>query len=137
MTAVATWDKAGLLYHVDDGVAWLRLNRPHRGNAMDHQPGGEGPDGIGLRDALLAAIREASEDNAVKAAVITGTGSTFCAGADLRQPGGFYEIPGATTASSTGGTGCSKRSGAARRRSSQPSTARPWAVGASWPWPAT
>jgi 2-(1,2-epoxy-1,2-dihydrophenyl)acetyl-CoA isomerase len=93
MRDVAAWDQAGLRYEVVDGVAWLRLNRPDRANAMDHYPGGNGPDGMGLRDALLFAIRDASEDPDVKVAVITGNGRTFSAGADLRQPGGALEIP--------------------------------------------
>jgi 2-(1,2-epoxy-1,2-dihydrophenyl)acetyl-CoA isomerase len=90
---VAAWAQAGLLYEVDDGVAVLRMNRPERRNAMDHYPGGAGPSGMGLRDALLEAIHDASEEKAVKVAVITGTGSTFSAGADLRQEGGAFEIP--------------------------------------------
>jgi 2-(1,2-epoxy-1,2-dihydrophenyl)acetyl-CoA isomerase len=48
---------------------------------------------MGLRDALLFAIHEVSEDKAVKVAVITGNGPAFSAGADLRQPGGAIEIP--------------------------------------------
>jgi 2-(1,2-epoxy-1,2-dihydrophenyl)acetyl-CoA isomerase len=48
---------------------------------------------MGLRDALLDAIKDATEDNEVKVAVITGNGKTFSAGADLRQPGGALEIP--------------------------------------------
>jgi 2-(1,2-epoxy-1,2-dihydrophenyl)acetyl-CoA isomerase len=89
---IAAWEKAGLVYEIRDHVAWLRLNRPHRRNAMDHYPGGEGPGGMGLRDALLEAIREATEDNQVKVAVVTGTGSVFSAGADLRQEG-IIQIP--------------------------------------------
>ena len=92
-TDVEDWAAAGLVYEVIDSVGWLRLNRPERRNAMDHYPGGAGPGGMGLRDALLLAIRDASEDKAVKAAVITGTGGVFSAGADLRQPGGAIEIP--------------------------------------------
>ncbi len=97
------WDRAGLIYEVVDSVAWLRLNRPARRNAMDHYPGGAGPGGMGLRDALLSAIRDASEDKGVKAAVITGTGTVFSAGADLRQPGGALEIPEGRRRSSTVG----------------------------------
>ncbi len=78
------WAQAGLLYELSEGVAWLRLNRPDRRNAMDHYPGGQGPHGMGLRDALLEAIRSATEDKAVKVAVITGNGSVFSAGADLK-----------------------------------------------------
>jgi len=90
---LAGWESAGLLYEVADGVAWLRMNRPDRANAMDHYPTGGGLDGMGLRDALLEAIHDATEDKGVKAAVITGSGSTFSAGADLRQAGGALEIP--------------------------------------------
>lgn len=87
------WRQAGLLYEVVDSVAWLRMNRPEARNAMDHYPGGHGPDGMGLRDALLEAIHEATEDKGVKVAVITGNGTAFSAGADLRQRGGPIEIP--------------------------------------------
>jgi len=87
-----SWAQCGLIYEVQDRVAWLRLNRPHRRNAMDHYPGGEGPEGMGLRDALLEAIHEATEDNQVKAAVITGNGPVFSSGADLRQVG-IIQIP--------------------------------------------
>ncbi len=87
------WAQAGLLYEVDDGVATLRMNRPEARNAMDHYPGGQGPDGMGLRDALLFAVHEASQDARIKAAIITGNGRAFSAGADLRQPGGPIEIP--------------------------------------------
>jgi 2-(1,2-epoxy-1,2-dihydrophenyl)acetyl-CoA isomerase len=82
-----------LIYEVMDSVAWLRMNRPERRNALDHYPGGQGPGGMGLRDALLDAIHDASEDKNVKVAVITGNGSAFSAGADLRQKGGALEIP--------------------------------------------
>ncbi len=78
------WAQAGLIYALSEGVAWLRMNRPERRNAMDHYPAGRGPHGMGLRDALLEAIRHATEDKAVKVAVITGNGSVFSAGADLK-----------------------------------------------------
>lgn len=80
---VEEWSTAGLLYDVDEGVAWLRMNRPEKRNALDRP----------LRSALLAAIHEVSEDNEVKAAVITGNGKAFSSGADLTQDGGALEIP--------------------------------------------
>jgi len=90
-TDTEAWAQAGLLYELSEGVAWLRLNRPERRNAMDHYPSGRGPHGMGLRDALLEAIRSATEDKSVKVAVITGNGSVFSAGADLKtEP---IEIP--------------------------------------------
>ena len=51
-TDMDAWAQAGLIYELSEGVAWLRLNRPQRRNAMDHYPGGRGPHGMGLRDAL-------------------------------------------------------------------------------------
>jgi 2-(1,2-epoxy-1,2-dihydrophenyl)acetyl-CoA isomerase len=85
------WAQAGLVYEVSANVAWLRLNRQQRRNAMDHYPCGEGPNGMGLRDALLEAIGDATEDKEVRVAVITGNGSVFSAGADLKSEG--LEIP--------------------------------------------
>jgi 2-(1,2-epoxy-1,2-dihydrophenyl)acetyl-CoA isomerase len=98
-TDMDAWAKAGLNYERVDGVAWLRLNRPQRRNAMDHYPSGQGPNGMGLRDALLEAIRDATEDKSVKVAVITGNGSVFSAGADLKAEG--LEIPVARRRSPT------------------------------------
>jgi 2-(1,2-epoxy-1,2-dihydrophenyl)acetyl-CoA isomerase len=80
---VEEWEAAGLLYEVDDGVAWLRLNRPQKRNAIDRP----------LRNALLAAIHEVSEDPAAKVAVVTANGTAFSSGADLTQEGGPIEVP--------------------------------------------
>ena len=77
------WARADLLYTVEDSVAWLRLNRPARRNAI-HRP---------LRTALLEAINEVGEDPEVRCAVIIGTGSAFSSGADLGQEGGAGEVP--------------------------------------------
>lgn len=84
MTAnIEGWSQAGLDYELEDGIAWLRLNRPEKRNAIDRP----------LRNALLDAIHEVSEDPAVRAAVITGNGKAFSSGADLTQEGGANEIP--------------------------------------------
>lgn len=80
---VDAWGAAGLRYEVDDHVAWLRLDRPEKRNAIDRP----------LRTALLAAIHEVSEDPAVRVAVIIGEGPAFSAGADLTQPDGPIELP--------------------------------------------
>jgi 2-(1,2-epoxy-1,2-dihydrophenyl)acetyl-CoA isomerase len=80
---ISEWDASGLQYRVDDGVAWLRMNRPHKRNAIDRP----------LRSALLEAIHEVSEDPEVKVAVVTGNGSAFSSGADLTQEGGALETP--------------------------------------------
>lgn len=58
----------------DDGaVAVLVLDRPERKNALS----------AALVDDLLAALRAAGDDGNVRAVVITGAGSAFCAGGDL------------------------------------------------------
>ena len=58
--------------------------------------------GVELLDGLRAAIRTANEDTSIRAIVITNEGSTFCAGANLKQRsaekkeakggGGFVEL---------------------------------------------
>jgi 2-(1,2-epoxy-1,2-dihydrophenyl)acetyl-CoA isomerase len=62
-----------LLVTIDRGVARLVLNRPEARNALSP----------GLRDDLLAAIRDCRADDQVRAVLITGAGGAFCAGMDL------------------------------------------------------
>ena len=57
----------------DDGVLLLRLNRPAVFNALDD----------GLSDALAGALETAPSMADVRVVVVTGTGSAFCAGADI------------------------------------------------------
>jgi 2-(1,2-epoxy-1,2-dihydrophenyl)acetyl-CoA isomerase len=84
MDSVERWATSGLEYSVaDDGVAWLRLNRPEKRNAIDRP----------LRTSIIEAVREATEDSAVRCGVITASGPAFSAGADLTQEGGAIEIP--------------------------------------------
>jgi 2-(1,2-epoxy-1,2-dihydrophenyl)acetyl-CoA isomerase len=61
----------------DDGVLTLTLNRPEVHNALDWV----------TREALVAALNEASADLAVRAVLLTAAGDrAFCTGADLRVP---------------------------------------------------
>jgi 2-(1,2-epoxy-1,2-dihydrophenyl)acetyl-CoA isomerase len=57
------------------GVATIRLNRPDSLNALNGQLGAD------LRDAVF----EVSEDDGVRAVVLTGAGRGFSAGADLKD----------------------------------------------------
>lgn len=55
------------------GVAWLRLNRPEKHNAMSAAMIGE----------LTEAAGRLGRDPAVRVVVLTGVGRSFCAGGDL------------------------------------------------------
>jgi enoyl-CoA hydratase/carnithine racemase len=67
---------------VTDGVAVLRLNRPDNLNSWNQQMRGE------LRDAVGALVA----DDALRVAVITGTGRAFSAGEDVRGMKGLAEL---------------------------------------------
>ena len=69
-----------VLCDIEDGVAKLTLNRPHRRNAFTWQMGRE----------LDEWLTKCDADDAVRAIVVTGAGDSFCAGADLgRGPDTF------------------------------------------------
>jgi enoyl-CoA hydratase/carnithine racemase len=67
-------ERTAIAYGVTEGVATLRLDRPERRNAIDD----------GMRAEMIAVLEEAAGDPAVRALVVTGTGSAFCAGGDVR-----------------------------------------------------
>ena len=56
-------------------MATVTLDRPDARNALD----------AALKRELLAAIRAAGRDRAVRALILTGAGPAFCAGQDLRE----------------------------------------------------
>jgi methylglutaconyl-CoA hydratase len=58
-------------------AAWLTLNQPERRNAL----------GADLVDGLRRHLGTAIEDPRVRVIVLTGAGSAFCAGADLKSGG--------------------------------------------------
>ena len=65
--------EAPVLVRRADGIVTLTLNRPAQRNALDPE----------LAGALASAVGSASADRDVRAIVITGAGSAFCAGAKL------------------------------------------------------
>ena len=65
-----------LIYEVDDRVAIITLNRPQRLNAFS----------LALRDEIVAAVKQADEDPAVRVLIITGAGGrAFSAGYDIKE----------------------------------------------------
>lgn len=63
-----------LLYNVRDGIATITLNRPESYNALNLTMGRE----------LFQATLTADEDRSVRCIVVTGAGSAFCAGGDVK-----------------------------------------------------
>ncbi len=59
----------------DGGVATVRLNRPEAMNALD----------VATKVALLTALREVADNEAVRCVVLTGSGRAFCVGQDLKE----------------------------------------------------
>jgi len=73
MADTATKIYEDILYSVEDGVAVITLNRPDKLNAWRGE----------MDRDVRAAMREASDDPAVKVIILTGAGKGFCAGADM------------------------------------------------------
>jgi len=67
-------DRAVLL-DIADGLATITFNRPHAYNALD----------LALCDGLLRAVIECDENREVRTVLVTGSGTAFCAGGDIRQ----------------------------------------------------
>ncbi|WP_137888414.1 enoyl-CoA hydratase/isomerase family protein [Pseudomonas sp. 2FE] len=68
-------DEANLMARVEGGIAWITLNRPQQRNALD----------IPTLQALHALLEQLNADPSVRVLVLTGTGKSFCAGADLAE----------------------------------------------------
>lgn len=66
-----------VIYNRIDQYAQIRLNRPHRLNAVVEQ----------LYRETIDALRRAEADPAVRAVMLTGEGRAFCVGADLKEHG--------------------------------------------------
>lgn len=68
-------DHETIIYRKDDGIAEIRLNRPHRMNAVIEQ----------LYMDVLEALDDAEADTAIRVLILTGEGRAFCVGADLKE----------------------------------------------------
>ncbi|MES2884039.1 MAG: crotonase/enoyl-CoA hydratase family protein [Pseudomonadota bacterium] len=69
-------------YSVQDGILTLTLNRPEQMNSFT----------VEMANELVAAFERASDEDAVRAIVVTGAGKAFCAGMDLSKPGNVFGL---------------------------------------------
>ncbi|KRC59748.1 MULTISPECIES: crotonase/enoyl-CoA hydratase family protein [unclassified Nocardioides] len=72
-----------VLLEVDDGIATITLNRPEVRNAID----------LPTALAIAEALDEVDERGDVAVAILTGAGTTFCAGMDLKAFAATKERP--------------------------------------------
>jgi len=66
---------SGLRYETQGAIARVTIDRPEVRNAVDRP----------TADALAEAFRAFDADDALCVAILTGTGGSFCAGADLKS----------------------------------------------------
>lgn len=71
-------DAEPVRYEQSDHVVTITLDRPEAMNSLDNA----------TKEALLAALARAADDDGVRAVVLTGSGRAFCVGQDLREHAG-------------------------------------------------
>ena len=71
-----------VLTEVDSGIGIITLNRPERHNAFDEE----------LIAQLADALQDMEADPEVRVVVLSSTGRSFCAGADLRERAGMDPV---------------------------------------------
>ena len=72
-----------VIYSKHGKVGFITLNRPDRYNAVNHE----------MAEGLINALSAIKTDQSIRAAVITGAGRGFCAGADLGDFGKETSMP--------------------------------------------
>jgi len=82
---MATEVEQHVVVESEDGIGWIRLNRPEKMNAI----------GALTRQQLGEAIKQAERDDAVRVVVLTGSGRAFSSGADVTEmvQGGGMRTP--------------------------------------------
>lgn len=68
-------------YEINESILTITLNRPDQLNAFT----------VEMANELIHAFNTASEDDEVRAIVVTGAGKAFCAGMDLNQADNGFE----------------------------------------------
>lgn len=65
----------GIRVEKDEAIAWVTIDRPEKRNAVN----------IEIHEALRALWPQLEQDDGVRVIVLTGSGESFCAGADVRS----------------------------------------------------
>ena len=65
-----------VLYEKKENIACITLNRPEKRNALGREIG----------QGLHEAFQKVLSDRDIRAVILTGTGTSFCAGADIADP---------------------------------------------------
>ena len=68
---------------IDRSIATITLNRPEVRNAIDDE----------TRNELIAALDRVTDDDAIRAVIVTGKGKAFCAGGDIAGMQGRLQAP--------------------------------------------
>lgn len=71
-----------ILYQIENNILTITLNRPERMNAFT----------VEMANELIDAVNRASDDDEVRAIVVTGAGKAFCAGMDLGSEGNVFGL---------------------------------------------
>jgi enoyl-CoA hydratase/carnithine racemase len=71
-----------ILYTIENQILTITLNRPEKMNSFT----------VEMAYELVDAFKLASEDDDVKAIVVTGAGKAFCAGMDLSSEGNVFGL---------------------------------------------
>jgi enoyl-CoA hydratase/carnithine racemase len=66
-----------LLFEVADKIATITLNRPERRNAFTQE----------MFDAWIAALEECQARDDINVVILTGAGTAFCSGGDVKAMG--------------------------------------------------
>jgi trans-feruloyl-CoA hydratase/vanillin synthase len=64
-----------VLVEVSEGIAWVTLNRPEKRNAISPR----------LSADMVQVLRDVNADPEARVMVLTGAGTSFCAGMDLKE----------------------------------------------------
>jgi enoyl-CoA hydratase/carnithine racemase len=67
-------DNQELLYRKVNGISIITMNRPEKRNALSP----------GLFQGIFTSVEDSAKDDDIKVIIITGTGDSFCSGADVK-----------------------------------------------------